>query len=400
MTRYHCPLAWTGEGFVADLVLTCEGGLIVETATGAAEEAVSLPGVAFPGFANTHSHTFHRLLRGETAQTRGDFWAWRRRMYDVASTLDPDSYRATALAAFSEMVEAGYTSVCEFHYLHHQPDGRPYQEPNVMADALADAAAEAGIRLTLLDTCYLSAGFGLPPEGAQLRFADPSVEAWAERASAWNPPEGVTLGAAIHSVRAVNPRQMEVVAAWAGERPLHVHLSEQRGENRDCLNHYGRTPTQVLSDAGVLETNLTVVHATHLAPGDISLLGSAGVAVAVCPTTERWLADGIGPTGRLSRAGARLRIGSDSQAVIDPFEETRLLELHQRLLTNTMGTHLPGELLSAGTAEARLAAGFPADLVTVDEGSPRNREVEPPGLVFTATAADVRAVVVGGRRVR
>jgi cytosine/adenosine deaminase-related metal-dependent hydrolase len=156
----------------------------------------------------------------------------------------------------------------------------------------------------------------------------------------------------------------------------------------------------VLADSGVLETNLTVVHATHLAPGDISLLGSAGVTVAVCPTTERWLADGIGPTGRLSRAGARLRIGSDSQAVIDPFEETRLLELHQRLLTNTMGTHLPGELLAAGTAQARLAAGFPADLVTVDEGSPRNRGVEPSGFVFTATAADVLAVVVGGRRVR
>lgn len=399
MTRYHCSRAWIGDEFAADLVVTCEDGMITDAAPGTATEAVSLPGIVYPGFANAHSHVFHRLLRGE-ANGRGDFWSWRRRMYEVAAELDPDSYRAVAVQTYSEMIDAGYTSVCEFHYLHHRPDGQPYRDPNVMASALADAAAETGIRLVLLDTCYLSAGFGRPPEGVQLRFSDGSAEAWVERVSAWTPPPGVDVGAAIHSVRAVSPRQMEVVAEWAHGRPLHIHLSEQKSENRDSLNHYGRTPTQILADTGLLSADLTVVHATHLSPGDISLLGEAGVTVAVCPTTERWLADGIGPTGRLARAGARLSVGSDSQAVIDPFEEMRLLELHQRLVANVTGTHPLPELLAAGTGGRGLRRGEPADLVAVDPDSVRNRGVSPEGVVFSATTADVMAVVIGGRRIR
>lgn len=398
MTRFHCAVAWTASGFEREVLIAADGPEVTEvTAGGSPDGATRLDGVVFPGFHNAHSHVFHRLLRGHVSGRRGDFWSWREAMYRVAEGLDPDSYRKVAAASFREMVAAGYTSVAEFHYLHHQPDGTPYDNPNEMADALCDAAAEAGIRLTVLDTCYLSAGFGVPPEGVQRRFSDGTADAWAERVAAWRPPPDVTVGAAIHSVRAVSPRQMGVVVEWAESRPLHVHLSEQRSENRDCLNHYGRSPTQVLADAGVIGSNLTVVHATHLSEGDISLLGEAKVTAAICPTTERWLADGIGPTGMLAATGVRLAIGSDSQAVIDPFEEARLLELHQRLATERTGTHTVPELLEAGTGVTGLVPGVPCDLVAVATDSPRTAGLAPEGTVYAATAADVSAVVIGGR---
>lgn len=405
--RFHCPTAWTGRRFEGDVVVDVAGGTIVsvEAGTPLGPDMTALGGVVFPGMANTHSHVFHRLLRGLVASSTGDFWSWRDRMYEVAAGLDPDSYRAVAAAAFREMVLAGYTSVAEFHYIHHQPDGRPYADPNVMADALAAAAAETGIRLTVLDTCYLSAGFGRAPEGPQRRFADRSVEAWAERTAAWKPPEGVVAGVAIHSVRAVDPESCRRLAELASGRPLHVHLSEQPAENEASLEHYGATPTQVLAGAGALGPDTTVVHATHLTAADVSLLADSGTVVSVCPTTERWLADGIGPTGRLADAGVPLTIGSDSQAVIDPFEEMRLLELHQRLATLRTGAHPVPDLLETGAGRdtvmgrpvARLAPGSPADLVAVSPTSPRTAGVAPEGLVFAASAADVTQVVVGGR---
>ncbi|MGA7272447.1 MAG: amidohydrolase family protein, partial [Acidimicrobiia bacterium] len=215
MTRWHCQWARTPTGWEQDVVVETRGDRIVSVSTNGSTQtgAETLEGAVFPAFANTHSHAFHRLLRGITG--RGDFWSWRDVMYEVAAQLDPDSYRRVAVAAFREMVAAGYGTVVEFHYLHHQPDGTPYDDPNVMADALADAAVEAGIGLTLLNTCYLSGGFGRPPEGVQRRFADPDAHAWVERASRWRPPQGVVAGAAIHSIRAVDPASASVVAAWS-----------------------------------------------------------------------------------------------------------------------------------------------------------------------------------------
>jgi formiminoglutamate deiminase len=319
-------------------------------------------------------------------------------MYAVADALDPDSYRAVAAATFREMVAAGYTSVAEFHYVHHQPGGLPYADPNVMGDALVDAAAEAGIRLTVLDTCYLSAGFGEAPVGAQLRFADSSAEQWAERVDAWKPAGEAVVGAAIHSVRAVDPGSCALVASWAQGGPLHIHLSEQPAENEGCIAAYGATPTQVLADAGALGSTTTVVHATHLAATDIALLASSGATASICPTTERWLADGIGPTRALAEAGVPLAIGSDSQAVIDPFEEVRLLELHQRLATGQTGSHAISDLIRAGTGSSGLGVGGHSDLVAVDMTTPRTAGVAAEGVLFAATAADVTAVVAGGRR--
>ncbi|WP_166134559.1 formimidoylglutamate deiminase [Nocardioides ochotonae] len=369
--------------------------------------AVRLPGLTLPGLANAHSHVFHRALRGRTQAVApggrggGSFWTWREQMYAVAAVLDPDSLRCLARAAYREMAAAGITGVGEFHYLHHQPDGTAYDEPNAMGLALLEAGREAGVRVTLLDACYLSSGFGAPPQGVQRRFSDGDVDTWAARVAAL--PGPARVGAALHSVRAVPPEQLR---RWSG--PLvHVHLSEQRAENEECLARLGATPTQVLADAGHLHAGTTVVHATHLTDGDVAALGSAGVTGCLCPTTERDLGDGIGPGRRLHEAGVRLSLGSDSHAVIDPFEEMRAVELHERLATERRGHWPAAELLAAGLRHdslgvpdaGRIAVGARADLVTLDLASPRTAGTgaDEATAVWAAGPADVTHVVADGR---
>ncbi|WP_028651433.1 formimidoylglutamate deiminase [Nocardioides halotolerans] len=351
-------------------------------------ETARLPGLTLPGLVNDHSHAFHRALRGRTQRERGTFWTWREQMYAVAERLEPDTYRALARAAYREMVAAGYTSVTEFHYVHHRPDGTAYASPNAMGDALRQAAEDAGIRITLLDTCYVSSGFGAPPEGVQRRYSDGDAEAWAARAG-----DGP---AAIHSVRAVPREQLPV---FRGRAPLHVHLSEQAAENDACLAAYGVTPARLLHEADLLGPGTTVVHATHLTGDDIELLGTTGTRVCITPTTERDLADGIGPARRLHEAGCPVTIGSDSHAVVDPFEELRGLEMDERLATGERGHWTAAELLAVGTAGRGIEVGAEADLVTLDTSTPRTAGTgaDEHTAVFAATAADVSQVVVGGR---
>ncbi|MFY1598451.1 formimidoylglutamate deiminase [Micromonospora sp. WMMD737] len=376
-------------------------------------DAERLPGLTLPGLANAHSHAFHRALRGRTHGGRGDFWTWRDRMYAVAQRLDPDSYLALARAVYAEMALAGVTCVGEFHYVHHDPDGTPYADPNVMGAALVEAAAHAGIRITLLDTCYLTATVdGEPLAGPQRRFGDGDALRWAERVDAFRPTDDhVRVGAAIHSVRAVPAGQLATVAGWADRRgaPLHVHLSEQPAENDACRATHGCTPARLLADRGALGPNTTAVHATHLTGGDLTLLGDAGTGVCLCPTTERDLADGIGPARRMADVGLPLSLGSDSHAVIDLFEEARAVELDERLRTRRRGHFAPAELRDAATVgghaalgwrdAGRIAVGARADLVTVRLDSPRTAGVPPVGVWFAAGAADVTHVVVDGRPV-
>lgn len=415
VTRWFAECAWLPETAdpAADVLIEVTDGRItaVTAGTTAPPQATRLPGLTLPGLANAHSHAFHRALRGRTHGGRGDFWTWRDRMYAVAERLDPESYLALARATYAEMALAGITCVGEFHYLHHGPDGVPYADPNVMGAALVEAAAQAGIRLTLLDTCYLTATVdGTPLAGPQRRFGDGDAGGWADRATAFTPTGGhVRLGAAIHSVRAVPADQLGVVAAWADARhaPLHVHLSEQRAENAACLAAHGRTPTALLADSGALGPRTTAVHATHLTDGDIGLLGSTGTGVCLCPTTERDLADGIGEGRRLADAGSPLSLGSDSHAVIDIFEEARAVELDERLRTERRGHFTAGELLHAATTAGhaalgwtdagRIAVGARADLVTVALDGVRTAGVPPVGVLFAATSADVTQVVVDGR---
>ncbi len=426
MTRYHCEFAYLGgDEAVADVAVTVDGATItsVERRGGrrAARERsdVRLAGLTLPGFANAHSHAFHRVLRGR-AERPGTFWSWRDEMYAVAAVLDPDRYRRLARAVFAEMVLAGFSAVGEFHYLHHGAGGRRYDEPNEMAGALADAARDAGIRLTLIDTCYLDAAPGEPARGVQERFSDGDVAAWAERVEglerlASGNPDAVRLGAAAHSLRAVPPPSAGEVAAWAQRRgvPFHVHVSEQPEENDVVHAAYGATPVALLAQAGALGPSTTAVHATHLHPAGAGTLGASGTTVCMCPTTERALGDGIGPAATLRAEGCPIALGTDSQAVIDPFEEARALELDERLGSGRRGRFTTAALLDAATAAGhaaigwpeagRLAPGAPADLVAVALSSVRLAGAEPATLlehvVFAAGAPDVTDVVVSGRHV-
>ena len=421
VTRWHAELAWL-DGRVAERALLEVDGERLSTVTEGVDPppgATRLAGLTLPGLANAHSHAFHRALRGRAQAGRGTFWSWREQMYAVAARLDPDRYHALARAVYAEMALAGITAVGEFHYLHHDPDGRSYADANAMGAALAAAAADAGIRLTLLDTCYLRGGFGRALEGAQRRFGDGDADRWAARASALAAAPAirssptVRVGAAIHSVRAVDTTAMQVVRDWARERdtPLHVHLSEQPAENADCLAATGRTPTAVLREVGVLGPATTAVHATHLQPEDIAALGASRSAVCLCPTTERDLADGVGPAPALAAAGSALCLGSDSHAVVDLFEEARALELDERLVARQRGTFAPEALLTAATTSGMNALGWDvalrpgalADFVTIDLCSVRTAGATPQTAaataVFAATAADITSVVVGGRRI-
>ncbi|KRV48756.1 N-formimino-L-glutamate deiminase [Wenjunlia vitaminophila] len=444
VTSYWAEHAWTGSppgpeaapGDGAGGTGPVRSGVLVETADGRVTAvrsgvpqpppgAVVLRGLTVPGLANAHSHAFHRALRG-TSQRRdpratapGSFWTWRETMYAVADRLTPDTYLPLARAVYAEMALAGITAVGEFHYLHHAPGGARYADPNAMGEALLQAAAEAGIRITLLDTCYLSSGFGEPPTEPQRRFSDGDADAWAGRvdalARAARGREHVRVGAAVHSVRAVPEDQLDTVADWARTHgaPLHVHLSEQTAENEACLAAHGRTPTRLLHDHGVLGPRSTAVHATHLTEEDTALLGGGGTGVCLCPTTERDLADGIGPATALAAVGSPLSLGSDSHAVIDMFEEARAVELDERLRTRARGHFTAAQLLWAATGAGHAALGWPdagriapgahADLVTIaldsvrTAGPPARWGVET--AVFAATAADVRHVVVGGRQI-
>jgi formiminoglutamate deiminase len=415
--RYLCEYAWLGgPAPVAEVLVEVVGdrfGLVRPGwAAGPPERgATRLPGLTLPGLANAHSHAFHRALRGHTHAARGTFWTWRDGMYALAQRLDPDNYHRLARAVYGEMALSGITAVGEFHYLHRAPGGERYADPNAMGHALVAAAAEAGIRLTLLDTVYLTSTVdGEPLRGPQLRFGDGDLDGWAARASSLRTGPGARRGAAIHSVRAVPGETIGALVPLADGLPLHVHLSEQRAENVACQARYGCSPTELLHTYGALGPDTTAVHATHLSDVDRSLLGDTNTTVCLCPTTERDLADGIGPARALADAGSPLCLGSDSHAVIDLFEEARAVELDERLHTERRGHFSPDELLLAATVTGQRAIGWPdagriaeghrADLVTVDLSSVRTAGAQPlPAAVFAAGPADVTHVVVDGRPV-
>ena len=413
---YHCELAWLGDDqAVADVLVTIDGDRIASVDPGGSPpaDATRLRGLTVPGFANSHSHAFHRALRGRAQAGTGSFWTWREQMYEVAASLDPDRYRDLARAVFAEMVQAGISAVGEFHYLHHGPGGVPYDDHNAMGAALIAAATEAGLRITLLDTCYLQGGIDVELDETQRRFSDVDALAWATRASALQDAPTVRIGAAVHSVRAVDPAAIEVVAAWAGERgaPLHAHVSEQPAENEQSVAAFGRTPIQLLAERGALSERFTAVHATHVTEDDLDALGGADSWCCLCPTTERDLADGIGPARAMRDAGAHLTLGSDSHAVIDLLEEARAVELDERLASGVRGSHDAPSLLRAATTHGheslgwrdagRIEPGALADLTTIALDTVRTAGGAPEHsiemAVFAATAADVHHVVIGGR---
>jgi formiminoglutamate deiminase len=396
--KLWCELAWLGgEEPERGVLLTIDGDTMTEVARAPdpPPDSERLAGLTLPGLANAHSHAFQRALRGRTHAGTGSFWTWREQMYALAETITPDSYLPLARSAFAEMALAGITIVGEFHYLHGGG--------NAMGEAVIQAANEVGIRLTLLDACYLRGGLE--------RFHDRSADAWAARVGELRGGDTVRIGAAIHSVRAVDFQSAKVIAAWATEHgaPLHAHVSEQPAENEACLEENGLTPTMTLAEAGAVSPSFTAIHATHLSDNDVTLLGFA--RVCLCPTTERDLADGIGPARLLREAGAKLCVGSDSQAFIDLFEEARAIELDERLATGVRGNHTPAQLLEAATAGGYeslgwpgggcIAPGAPADLVNVSLDGVTLIGTRPEdavaSAVFAAGPRDVRHVMVAGR---
>jgi len=415
MTVFRAAAAWIDDAIVEGVDIRVDGtGIITHVGPSQeqpTDEVIDLPGVVYPGFANAHSHAFHRALRGRTHGDGGTFWTWRQGMYQVAATLNPDSYYSLARAVYGEMVLAGVTSVGEFHYVHHQQDGTPYADPNAMGLALIHAAQDAGLRISLLDTCYLSGGLDasghLPMQPEQVRFSDGSASAWAERVHLMSDGPSTRIGAAIHSVRAVPRDSIATVVAASDQWPLHIHVSEQPAENQACAAAYGMTPTELLGATGALSGRTTAVHATHLTAHDIELLGSTRTFSCFCPTTERDLADGIGPATALAAAGSPLCLGSDQHAVIDLLEEARALEMHERLETNERGRIQPADIVTALTVAGhqslgwhdtgRIAVGQRADLVAIRTDTVRTAGSDPGQIVLSAFAADVDTVVVDGQ---
>lgn len=422
MTRtWWCQHAWLGGDHVAAgvRVTVTDGTITALEPNCPPAEANRLHGLVVPGLANAHSHAFHRALRSRTQRDRGSFWTWRRLMYEVAGRLTPDLYRDLAAAVYAEMALAGITAVGEFHYLHHDTAGTPYADPNEMGHALITAASDAGIRITLLDTCYLSSDVDGAPlaDGPQARFGDRDGLRWAQRVEALKRSarhqEHVSIGAAIHSVRAVPVEQMRPVVEWAAvnDAPLHVHSSEQTAEIERCRAVHGCTPTALMRENGVLGRRTTAVHATHLTNADVADLRDSGTGVCFCPTTERDLGDGVGPAPALLDGPGPFSLGSDSHAVIDLFEEARAVELDERLVRRERGVIPASRLLEAATGDGHSALGWAdaghlrvgdrADLVAIDVDSVRTAGGGPTveNAVFAAAAGDVTDVVIDGRAI-
>jgi formimidoylglutamate deiminase len=374
--------------------------------------------LALPAMPNVHSHAFQRALRGVAerpapAAQPDDFWTWREEMYRVASALDPASMQELALRVYTEMLDAGYGAVGEFHYVHHQPDGTPYEDPNAMAKALAAAAREAGIAIVLLPAAYQRAGWDgeeVPLAPAQRRFCDPSVDAFLARVSelrAWAADvDGVWVGVAAHSVRAVSASWLGDIGAYAKEHELvlHIHAHEQPLELEQCAAEHGCTPIELLERVGFLGERTTIVHGVHVDGADLRRVADAGTIVATCPTTEGNLGDGSFPALRWRHAGAQIAIGSDSQVIVDPFEELRELETLARRegLTRRGLLGADGDLWGRTAAAGRLSIGLPAPDaggIAVDLDHPRLAAVPDDDALralVTCGSADVVAVRASG----
>ncbi|NMO16065.1 formimidoylglutamate deiminase [Pyxidicoccus fallax] len=434
LTVYQPDLLYTKGRFQEghSLCVSAEGLILHEGPVPAGARTVRLPGRALlPGLVNGHSHAFQRLIRGRTeyvaaGREADDFWSWREAMYRAAEALGPDDVYVASRQAFVEMALAGITTVGEFHYLHHQADGTPYADRNTLAHAVIRAARDVGLRICLLRVGYARAGFQVPENPRQRRFIDKDVDAFVASAeSLARETKGdalVNVGLAPHSVRAV-PREWLTALASAPARnmPVHMHVAEQPKEIEACLAENGLRPVALLADVGLLGPGFTAVHGVHLSSAEVTLLGMAKATVCACPSTERNLGDGIVPADALVSAGARISLGSDSQATVDLLDEARQLEGHLRLARLRRAVLDPGRgemsglaarLLDMATVEGahslglptgRLEPGAPADFFTVDLNHPSLLGASPESMlaaiVLGAEKGAVREVAVAGRLV-
>ena len=398
----------------------------VEPDTPRAPQARILPGPALPGLVNAHSHAFQRGFAGLAERrdsAHDDFWSWRDRMYGVALTITPERLRDVATRLYGELLRGGYTQVCEFHYLHHAPDGSRYTDSLTMIRALVDAAQATGIGLTVLPVLYERAGFAKPAlRDDQRRFAASAADVLALRdgVRVLNAPR-VTAGVAIHSLRAATDDGIaDLVQACAHDTgPIHIHVAEQAAEVDDCVNATGLRPIEWLADHTALDARWQLVHATHATPAEIAAVAATGAGIVLCPSTEANLGDGLPDLPRWLATHTPLSIGSDSHVTRDWREELRLLEYGQRLALRRRNVGAAPEINAPATA-ARLfertlvggaaAAGFKhwglqsgarADLLVIDAQDPALADVDPDhlldALVFSSPARPFAQVMVGGR---
>lgn len=431
-TLYRPELLYADGKFVANTgVLVSESGGILEfsgAVDAASTRVVEMPGKALlPGFVNAHSHSFQRLIRGKSESrvaSGSDFWSWRGTMYHAASRLDAQDVYDAARMAFLEMVLAGTTTVGEFHYLHNAPDGKPYDDPNLLAKQVIAAAQSVGLRIVLLRTAYLRSGFELPRDPGQIRFFE-NAAAFLENAEAlrreYSNSPLVSVGIAPHSIRAVPLPDLREIAEWnrSAKLPMHMHVSEQVAENKACLREYGLTPVELLNRERILSPDFTAVHAIHITPAEVARLAEADATICACPTTERNLGDGILPADSAMAAGIRIALGSDSQAQIDPPEDARELDYHLRLqqqkraiLDEVQSKPLAVSLFDCATIHGAHALKVPAgdlkhgsfaDFFTVDLRDPSIVGHSAADLlsilIFSLNRSAIRDVAVNGKMV-
>lgn len=449
-TRLLADFAWLPNGFVPQASIALDGAPGDSRITAIDANIVDSPGervgrFVLPGLANIHSHAFQRLMAGLTerrampagspassaARDDDSFWTWRETMYAFASRIGPEDLRDIAAQVYVEMLKAGYTQVCEFHYLHNAPDGQPYADPEAMSLALVEAARDAGIGLTLLPVLYRTGGFdGRALSARQRRFGMP-IDAFLRLFESLHPMESplLRLGVALHSLRAVSPDALRAVVDALGglATPIHIHVAEQLAEVQDCLALRDARPVEWLLDNAPVDRRWCLVHATHMTAAETRRLAASGAVAGLCPTTEANLGDGIFPLGAYLDSGGVFGVGSDSNVSVSPVEELRWLEYGQRLATHhrnvaarspggSSGEALWANALRGGTQASGIAAFDPghgasggtrprADLVVLDDTSPLLAERGHGNLLdsflFAGNTRLVRDVMVAGEwRVR
>ena len=419
-------LIYVDGRFVSDCAILCNssGNIVEIVESNQASDAIRLNNRALlPGLVNAHSHAFQRVIRGRTEyrsqNTTDSFWTWREQMYAAANRLEPEDIYNVSRMAFLEMALTGITAVGEFHYIHHQRDGSPYSDPNLLAREVIRAARDVGIRIALLRVAYARAGFQKEADPLQKRFIEDSPETYIDHfeqlLGAPELKDGMAwAGIAPHSVRAVPLPYLKTIVAFANEReiPVHMHVAEQLAEVSACIEEYGRSPVALLETEGFLSPHFTAVHAIHVTPKAISAIARANAMVCACPTTERNLGDGIVPVDAYLNAGVAVSLGTDSQIQIDLLEDARELEYHlrlQKMERNVLATQTLFDCAtingakSIGFGGGRLEPGAPADFFTVDLDDPSiagsSQEDLLANIVFSLSRSAVRDVVVAGKRI-
>jgi formimidoylglutamate deiminase len=429
VTAFFAAEAWLPGGWARDVRFEVDGaGAIAAIAADARPDgAARLGGPVLPGLCDLHCHAFQRAMAGLTERRAGgddSFWTWREVMYGFVARLDPDAVEAIAAQTYVELLKGGFTSVCEFHYLHRDRDGRSYANPAEMSERIVAAASRAGIGLTLLPVLYMHAEFGgAPPRPEQARFlgAPGSIAALIAQVRAAHPD--VRVGLAPHSLRAVTPEALDealrALAAIDPSAPLHIHAAEQLKEVEECVAWSGKRPVEWLLDRHEIGPRWCVVHATHMTGAETAALARSGAVAGLCPTTEANLGDGLFPLARYLAHGGALGVGSDSNVSASAIEELRLLEYGQRLAerrravaasggspsvgATLYGAALAGGARASGRRVAGLAPGERADFLVLDPDSPalagKAGDTLLDAFVFAGNANPVRDVYVGGRQV-